>query len=215
MSNSNGSPTPPSVMIEWGVAMQAAPGEARMGDRHVARLFPHGALMAVIDGLGHGQGAADAADIAAATLEEHPSDAVDVLFKRCHERLKRSRGVVMSLASFDLAHNTMTWLGVGNVRGIFTCTTLNAPTREWLFLRGGIIGYNMPSLRPIVMPIGPGDMLIFATDGIRSTFAEPSSQANPPKMQGGPQFIADTILAQHGRKTDDALVLVVQLVARG
>jgi negative regulator of sigma-B (phosphoserine phosphatase) len=52
--------------------------------------------------------------------------------------------------------------------------------------------------------VGPGTLLILATDGIDSGFASTLSTAEPA------QLIADTILARHARQSDDALALVVR-----
>src|SRR5438874_9809995 len=67
-----------------------------------------------------------------------------------------------------------------------------------------IFGSELPRLHPVVLPIAPGDTLIFATDGIREGFAE----GLPP--EAAPQQLADQILARHGKGTDDALVLVAR-----
>jgi len=50
--------------------------------------------------------------------------------------------------------------------------------------------------------VARGDALVFATDGIRSDFANGLSLTQPP------QQVADQILARHAKKTDDALALV-------
>jgi phosphoserine phosphatase RsbX len=59
-------------------------------------------------------------------------------------------------------------------------------------------------LRAFTLPIQVGDILIFATDGVRNTFTESIP------IQHSPQQIADQVLALHSRQTDDALVLVVK-----
>ena len=56
--------------LEWGVAAQALPGEAISGDRHVMQAFPSGALVAVIDGLGHGEEAATILSVMASLCSE-------------------------------------------------------------------------------------------------------------------------------------------------
>ncbi len=71
--------------------------------------------MAAVDGLGHGGAAADAAALTIATLENHPDEAPEALVRRCHQLLKGTHGVVMSLASIDAREGMMAWLGVGNV----------------------------------------------------------------------------------------------------
>ncbi len=43
-----------AVPIEWGSAGQALPGERESGDRCVVRVAADQALLAVIDGIGHG-----------------------------------------------------------------------------------------------------------------------------------------------------------------
>src|SRR5437773_2136869 len=101
--------------LEWGYATLAVPGQSESGDVHVVRLFQGGALLGVIDGLGHGREAAEAARIAATTLESRAQDPVARLIELCHEKLKGTRGVAMSLVSFDSARSRITWLSVGNV----------------------------------------------------------------------------------------------------
>ena len=41
--------------IEWGIATRCRRGEATSGDLAVIALLPEGALIAAIDGLGHGR----------------------------------------------------------------------------------------------------------------------------------------------------------------
>ena len=191
--------------LEWGVAAQALPGETTSGDRHVMQAFPSGALVAVIDGLGHGEEAATAAEIAVTTLIGHAHEPVITLLNRCHEQLRASRGVVMSMASFNSLEGSLTWSGVGNVEGLLRRAggSTNA-SDESLLLRGGIVGIQLPPLSASIIPVMPGDTLIFVTDGITPGFADKLNLRDPP------QQLADSILAQHGKGTDDALVLVAR-----
>ncbi len=194
-------------LIEWGVVSQAQMGYAESGDQYLVAPFPNGILAVVIDGLGHGDKAAAVSKTAVATLKDQPHSSLASLFERCHRKLRGTRGVVMSLASFNGSNNTMTWVGVGNVKGFLLRADVTAgPPREGLLLRGGIIGYRMPSLRPVTIPVKRGDTLIFATDGLRSSFAEKLTVSDPP------QQIADDIFARYHRGTDDALVLVARYI---
>ncbi len=81
--------------LEHGVAERALQGESRSGDRAVLVAYPGGALVAAIDGLGHGDGAAEAAEAAAAVLVAHPGEEPEALIARCHRELRRTRGVVV------------------------------------------------------------------------------------------------------------------------
>jgi negative regulator of sigma-B (phosphoserine phosphatase) len=116
----------------------------------------------------------------------------------------------MSLASFSVVTKTMTWLGVGNVKGVLLCSDGRGDhTRERLLLRGGVVGYNLPTLRPSVLPIARGDTLILATDGLRSALVEDLALGDPP------QQMADALLDSHRRGTDDAMVLVACYIGSG
>lgn len=200
------SPSQPAL-IEWGVAMLAMPGQPEAGDLHLVKAFSNGILVAAIDGLGHGDEALSAAKIAATTLEAHADEPLISLIKRCHERLTKTRGVVMTVASLDSRESMMTWLGVGNVEGVlFEADAEANPRRLSVMLRGGVVGYQLPLLRTSVASISQGDTLVLATDGVGSWFADRVVLSDPP------QRIADRILAECAKGTDDALVLVARYV---
>ena len=69
---------------------------------------------------------------------------------------------------------------------------------------GGIVGNNLPSLIAIEVPIASGDMLIFASDGIRNDFAENL------KLNAHPQELVQEILTRSAKHTDDSLVVVIR-----
>ena len=193
--------------IEWGVASQTMAGESESGDTYVVKCFPQGSLAAVVDGLGHGTDAAVAGRTVAATLSDFAQESPISLFRHCHEAAQKTRGVVMSLAPFNKTDGTMTWAGVGNVEGLLYRAGANAsPAAEYLLLRSGGVGFNLPELRATVIPVMPGDTLILATDGLRSNF----SQALIQSLHEPPPRIAERILAQNKKDTDDALVLAVR-----
>jgi phosphoserine phosphatase RsbX len=194
-----------SSAIEWGVAARALPGQSRSGDLHIVTPFRGGMLIAALDGVGHGDEAASAASIAGAILAEHAKEPVITLVERCHEGLRATRGVAMSIASFDASHGLMTWLGVGNVRGILLRHDVTrTPSEESLLLRSGVVGVELPSLRAAVLSVSVGDTMILATDGINGDLARQLVRNHLP------QKAADGILARHAKPTDDALVLVAR-----
>src|SRR6185436_19596448 len=86
-----------SGLIAWGVAERALPGQMVSGDKHLVKPLADGVMLAVVDGLGHGDDATIAAKIATAVLESHAGEPPTALVTRCHEALASTRGVVMTL----------------------------------------------------------------------------------------------------------------------
>ncbi|MGH9206862.1 MAG: SpoIIE family protein phosphatase [Acidimicrobiales bacterium] len=192
--------------IEYGAATFVTPGSSRSGDLEVVRLCEGGALLAVVDGLGHGEEAFVAAQTAKSVIEAHATESPEALVRRCHEALRSNRGVVMSLAAIDLERGLLRWLGVGNVQAILCRSDASTvPVREELLLRPGVVGAQLPTLHSAVIPIRPRDTLIFTTDGIRSNFGDGLIASATPRS------LAENILTNHLQGNDDALVLVVRI----
>ncbi|HLK38398.1 MAG TPA: ATP-binding protein [Polyangiaceae bacterium] len=198
--------TPERSILDWASAGAPIQGEIESGDLAIVAPFPDGVLVGLIDGLGHGPEAAEAARTAAALLRKHPDERPAHLVQRCHDGLRKTRGVCMSIASIDARQSLISWTGVGNVEGILV---RQHPARavEALPVRGGVVGYQVPALRCDVLPIARGDTLIFATDGIRGGFKL------SPAISNSVELAADSILDGYGKSTDDACVLVARYVA--
>jgi negative regulator of sigma-B (phosphoserine phosphatase) len=167
-------------------------------------------------------------------LENDPHESVISLVSRCHERLRATRGVVMSLASFITLDETVTWLGVGNVEGRLVRAAPDAtlrdqrqverrarnqpvsiegrraerrrPRSEFLLLRAGLVGSHLPPLSGALLPIRLGDTLLLATDGVVIPDEEDVDRGEQP------QAIAERILSRHRKGADDALVVVARWV---
>lgn len=192
-------------VIEWGWAGRAL--EQLSGDAHAVVERDDGALVALLDGLGHGFEAAEAVRAAMPVIEAHAGSSVIALVQHCHEAMHGTRGAVMSVAWFDARDSSMTWTGVGNVDSVLIRAAKNSPARnEAIATRGGVVGYRLPSLRADRYALSPGDMLVMATDGIRSNFNSGIV------TQFGAQEIAESILIKYAKGTDDAHVVVARFL---
>ena len=162
-------------------------------------------MLGVVDGLGHGPAAAAAARQAVQVLAENADSDPTAALRLCHERLRASRGVVLTLAWLDAPRACMTWLGVGNVQAVLVRGAGEAgPQQENLVGRAGVVGRQLPPLHPGTVAIAPGDLLVLATDGIHPGFARAI-----PRLDSA-QRAADEILARHRTGVDDGLVLVAR-----
>jgi negative regulator of sigma-B (phosphoserine phosphatase) len=189
--------------LDWAVAMVALAGQNISGDLPLFAPFEGGVLLGAIDGLGHGEEAAEAAALAQEQLKRNPALPVTELLQQCHQALRKTRGAAVSLASCQFASNLVEWAGVGNVEGVLQRGGA-AGGRLAIPLRAGVVGYQMPPLRAQEVKIVSGDTLMFATDGIASHFTEA-------KVDGaGCQQLAERLLREYRKSTDDALVLVLR-----
>lgn len=158
----------------------------RAGDRLV---------VALVDGLGHGILAREAAD--AAVLGLHADEALDDTVRRVHNHVKGTRGVTMAVAR---VHAGRVEVGVvGNVRvGVFG----PGGTRRASQTPGTLgLGAAPRTLHPDHLPFGPQDRLVMWTDGLRDQLT--IDRVLPPSQ------LAPELLARWGRDTDDATVVVV------
>ena len=178
-------------------------GEERSGDIAVFCGTETGGLVAVIDGLGHGPEAADAAETCAAAVYANAQAPPQELLELCHAALLDSRGAVMTVAWIDLERGRLSWTGVGNVDARLVRAG-PAPREEVALVFGGVLGYRLPKIRPATMELARGDVLVMITDGIDGAISPALGGG------GGAQALAERIFAMHGRGTDDALAAVVR-----
>jgi phosphoserine phosphatase RsbX len=220
-----------SPLIEWGVASRTCPGQVVSGDAFLVKPFPSGVLVAVVDGIGHGEAATAAAKIAVQTLDAGASESVKLNIRQCHETLGDTRGVVMTVAFIHAFEDpikwmgsprgegncrycprthltgSLTWLGVGNVEGVLFRTDAFAnAVHERAALHGGTVGGQLPPMRPRVMSLMRGDLLVLATDGVESGFSQGLC------LDQSPQRIVEGIMEKHYKRTDDAVVLAVRFL---
>jgi phosphoserine phosphatase RsbX len=191
--------------IEWAVASRAFPGEVDSGDRCFVRPEADGALLAVVDGLGHGAEAARAAELAIRIIGSRADEPGPAIVARCHEALRGGRGVTLGLARWNGRARDLAWLGVGDVCGILLRDGSGA-AHQRLLSHVGVVGHVSTPLRVRTASVRESGLLVLATDGIEWSFERLLDPREPPES------LANRILLQCSKKTDDALVLVARLI---
>ncbi len=194
---------------EWASAFVTLPGEAQCGDRHFVADIPEGTLIAVVDGIGHGDAAAFAAERAIEVIDRYgATEPIELLMQRCDDALRTTRGAAISIAHFAAEERMLNWLAIGNVAGrVQRRAPVTQFPHESLLLRPGVVGRRPPRAQPSSVRIGRGDVVIFATDGIDPDFIEGI------EVEDHVEKIAETLLATHGKSNDDALAFVIRLLA--
>lgn len=190
-------------LMQYGICSIPAYGAEVNGDAYLIREYEGQALLAVIDGLGHGERAAEAALAAVDYLRTNYRQDLAAIIAGCHHALKKTRGVVMGLARVNFAAATLTCSGVGNIRiktnGVQPARPVSVP---------GIVGGNFRHAMQEVFPYSKGDTLFLYSDGI-------SERLDPVRFdaQGrgrGPQQIAEDVVREFGKNNDDTTIIVAR-----
>jgi phosphoserine phosphatase RsbX len=192
--------------LRWAVAGRPMRGQAVSGDQATVQVSGPRTIMAVIDGLGHGREAADAAQLASEVVDRHPAEPLEVLLLLVHRELHETRGAAVTVAIVDSERSTLHWLGVGNVEGVLMRADIEArPRSHGVFLVSGVLGYHVGRIHvPEPIALAHGDLVVLATDGVRANLADVV------RFDQTPERLADDIMAKHGKLNDDALVLVAR-----
>jgi membrane-associated protease RseP (regulator of RpoE activity) len=152
-------------MMTYGVAVRPMRGETRSGDA-AAVVVREGFVMAVlIDGLGHGVGAAEVAEQALAVAVARAELRPEALLREMDEALVRSRGAVASVLRLEpgAGGGLASFAGVGNVGLCFRGKAPFAPVSM-----PGILGRRVRKVRAFEHALSRGDLLVLYTDGLSS-----------------------------------------------
>jgi anti-sigma regulatory factor (Ser/Thr protein kinase) len=190
-------------LLAIGVATRPLPGLAVNGDTFVVRRWDDRALVGIMDGLGHGQAAHEAAEAARHYVESHFDQPLDALFRGTASACSSTRGVVMALALFNCASWRLTFASVGNVEA----RVFGSREATSFMVRRGVIGLNAPP--PVVTehPWQPSNVMVLHSDGLRTHWR----WENFPDLAKQPaETIARELLLSLAKDEDDATVVVVR-----
>ncbi len=177
------------------------PGEETNGDAYFIKEHDGETLLAVVDGLGHGRGAREAAVAALDTMEQWEGEPLDELILGIHDALRATRGAVMGAVVINHARATFNYAGVGNIE----VRVLGASEPARPIPSNGTLGARLSQVRVWPHRWQEGTTLVVASDGISATW---DAVAYPGLVSRSPQLLAGTLLRDFSRASDDATVLV-------
>jgi anti-sigma regulatory factor (Ser/Thr protein kinase) len=185
--------------LSFSVMSRPMPGEDVNGDAWFIKHMSHSVIFGVIDALGHGRDAHLTSLAALESLEENYREPLEIIFQRCHESLRHTRGAAISLCHVDYLQRQMLHLGIGNVETRVFCST--AVIRPFCF--NGTVGMRMERYRVLQYPYEEGETILLFSDGISGRFEQEADKLCLP-----PQELANWIIQNFTREYDDATVLV-------
>ena len=195
-------------LLDCGVSTRPRRAAKENGDAFVVKFWAAHALVGVLDGLGHGELAQQAAQQGRLFLEEHCDHPLDRLFAGVDRVCRRTRGLVMALARFDLTASQFDFASVGNVEA----RLFGSDTGRNFIVRRGILGLQAP--RPVVTTHAwtPAAILVLHSDGVSTHW---HWQDLPLAVWAAPSEAAQRLVQTRGKPDDDATVVVVRHVRSG
>lgn len=168
---------------------------------------------AVVDGLGYGLPAAEAAGVAIASLAQaveqlsgeneplDPETALPDILRGCDKRLRQTRGAALGLALFDAERGAGVFAGVGNIE----LRVLGPIDQAHPICMPGIVGAGLTRVHLERFPYSPGQLILMHSDGLSSHF-----DMSPHFVTQALDEIGEALIATHAKKDDLTLLLVRQ-----
>lgn len=197
-------PLSPSPGVEVTGLSVPKPGEDICGDAWFAKQVAEVTYILIVDGLGHGPLAAEAAQEAVRVFAEVARGRTPAaLLEEMNGALRHTRGAAGSVAAVNLRRREVQYAGIGNVRGV-----IKGPegTRQ-LVSHDGILGHNVRTFKEFTYPWPAQAVLVLATDGLDSRW-DPGRY--PGLAARHPSLVAGVLFRDHRRENDDATVVVAR-----
>ena len=182
-----------------GAVQRPCEGETACGDGYATELRESGLLVSVVDGLGHGPMAEEAAVAFLSHVRANPELSLVDMMAGAREPLASTRGAAAALLRFNLETRRVEFTGVGNIHMHSVSDVRMHPV-----CAPGIVGKHVRKLLPFEFEWPQSFLVALCSDGI-------SSRLHLEEFENmEPQSVAEAILEQHGKAYDDATCVVVR-----
>lgn len=193
-------------MVSVAVQSQALRGYDCSGDQGAYWwLSPHQLLICLVDGIGHGSLACDAALRCLSVVEDVRFRPLSEIINCCNDALRTTRGVAAALCKWNLQVGQIEFIGVGNIRSSVVGTRVHRLTSKQ-----GILG-NEPylTLVPQIVPCCEGqESLFLCSDGVSDSL--PYQQYTHSVLYPNLPAMIEELLGEWGNADDDAAILVAR-----
>jgi len=188
--------------VESATCGRPMPGERLSGDLAILDRQRDCLLIAIVDGLGHGQAAHHVGLRAGNYLRESWGSDVSANLFGLHASLQGTIGAAASIAILQVQSGILTFAGVGN-----TTFRVFGEKESRLESVGGILGHHIRTPKEQRLQLNPNDTLLAYTDGVRDRF----QYAEYPQLRyQNVQLVAEQVIARFGKEYDDATCAVVR-----
>ncbi len=186
---------------EVGAVSVAVQGEPVCGDAWYVSHRSDGLIATVVDGLGHGLHAADAAGAAIAALTARPFSGTTAALAAIHDAIRHTRGAAATIARLQRNSEVIQLSGVGNVSA-----AISTPGgMRQAVTQNGTLGHEARYFREYSYPWTSDSMLVMHSDGLDSHWTLDRYRG---LRRRHPAIIAAVLYRDHRRQRDDVTVVV-------
>jgi len=192
-----------TTSIQVGVVSVPIHGESVCGDGWAIKPTADSVYLMVVDGLGHGMFAAEAAQEAKRVLAQVQSTSPAAILHDCHDALKKTRGAAAAIAAISQEKRTLSFAGLGNI----SATLLSRTGRRGIASHNGTVGHQIHNVREFTLPWDEGSTLIMHSDGLISRW---DLENYPGIGTKHASILAAVLYRDFDRQRDDVTVLVAK-----
>ncbi len=190
--------------FEVGVVRVPKQGEVACGDDWGVAVDGRGrAVVAVADGLGHGQSAADASRRAVEVAVDRAGDQPAKIVAQVHAALRSTRGAALAIAELDTTGKSVRYAGLGNI----SASLVSPGESKSLVSYNGIAGHEARKIQEFAYDWPAGALLVLHSDGLSGRW---DLTRYPGLANRDPSVVAGVLYRDYSRGRDDSLVVVVR-----
>jgi anti-sigma regulatory factor (Ser/Thr protein kinase) len=189
--------------LQVGVVSTPIKGEDVCGDGWAIKTIGDAAMFMVVDGLGHGVLAAEAARTAENAFDQSSSGLPAVIVQDTHDALKSTRGAALAVVSIQLERQLLSFAGVGNIGA----SIVTPATSRGMVSHHGIVGHHLSKIQEFTFPWSAQSVLVMHSDGLKTTW---NLDQYPGIWNKHPALIAGVLYRDFTRDRDDVTVLVAK-----
>jgi anti-sigma regulatory factor (Ser/Thr protein kinase) len=189
--------------VDLGYVLAPIHGESVCGDGLAFHTQNRRCICIAVDGLGHGSGAAEAAEAALGLFHEHSEKSPERIVHRLHSALRVTRGAVVGVAEINFETRKLRYCGVGNISG----SILSDAKSQSLVSHNGTVGHVMSRTAELEYDFPPHSLLVLHSDGLTGQW---SLDKYAGLRQRHPGLIAGVLYRDFKRGRDDASIMVIR-----
>lgn len=179
------------------------PKEKFCGDAWAYHRTAQRTLIFLVDGLGHGFEASEAAQEAVDTFHRHNQRTPGDILSYMHDALKKTRGAAAGICEIRPSENRLIYAGVGNTAAV----VLSSKQSRNLTSHNGTLGIAAPRIQEFSVEWPSRAVLIMHSDGLQTRW---DLSSYPGLLSRHPAVIGGALLRDFRRQRDDSSVVVVK-----